>query len=153
MTRYRERLIPGAGAGVALLLLLPAVYLVLLPLGLPGVVPLLGAAAATLAAEAVLFGTAPVVEVAGGELRAGPARIPVSLTGETEPFHGSEATAARGTGLDARAFTLMRGWIDPVLRVRLTDPDDPAPYWVVSTRRPERLAAALAEERAAATAA
>ena len=151
MTRYRERLIPGVGAGIALLLLLPAVYLVFLPLDLPGAVPLLAAIAVTAAAEAVLFGTAPLVEVADGSLRAGPARIPVALTGRTEAFRGAEATAARGTGLDARAFTLMRGWIDPVLRVELTDQDDPAPYWVVSTRRPERLAAALAAERAAAS--
>ena len=147
MTRYRERLIPGVGAGVALLLLLPAVYLVLLPLDLPGAVPFVVALAATAVAEAVLFGTAPTVEVGDGHLHAGPARIPVSLTGRTEAFRGAEATAARGTGLDARAFTLMRGWIDPVLRVELTDQDDPAPYWVVSTRRPERLAEALEAER------
>lgn len=147
MTRYRERLIPGVGAGVALLLLLPAVYLVLLPLDLPGALPVAAAVAVTAAAEAVLFATAPLVEVGDGRLRVGPAQIPVALTGRTEAFRGPDATAARGTGLDARAFTLMRGWIDPVLRVELTDQDDPAPYWVISTRRPEALAGALAAER------
>ncbi len=50
-------------------------------------------------------------------------------------------------GLDARAWTVVRGWIDPVVRIPLSDPDDPVPYWLVSTRRPEQLVAALDEAR------
>jgi hypothetical protein len=38
---------------------------------------------------------------------------------------------------------VLRPWVDGVVRVALTDPADPAPYWLVSTRRPEVLAAAL----------
>jgi hypothetical protein len=34
------------------------------------------------------------------------------------------------------------------VRVPILDPADPAPYWVLSTRHPERLAAALEEARA-----
>ncbi len=45
--------------------------------------------------------------------------------------------------LDARAWLLLRGWIPGVVRVRLDDPDDPTPYWLVSSRHPRRLAAAL----------
>jgi hypothetical protein len=29
----------------------------------------------------------------------------------------------------------------------LNDPDDPTPYWLISTRRPKRLAAALSSQR------
>jgi hypothetical protein len=85
-------------------------------------------------------------------LRAGRARIDVHLTGMAEALHGEEARTARGTGLDARAWTVLRPWVDGVLRVRLLDPADPAPYWLVSTRHPEELAAALERARAAATA-
>ena len=70
------------------------------------------------------------------------------LLGGVESFRGPEAVAARGTGLDARAWTLLRGWVDPVARIALDDPDDPAPYWVVSTRHPTVLAAAIAAEQA-----
>lgn len=146
--RYRERLTPGVGPALALLLLLPAVALVVLPLGFPAWAPLVAGVAVTAAAEAVLFGSSPVVEVGGGALRAGTARIPVELTGRSEVLRGAEARVARGTGLDARAWTLFRGWVDPVLRVEVVDPQDPAPYWLVSTRRPEELAGALAAERA-----
>ena len=49
--------------------------------------------------------------------------------------------------LDARAWLLIRGWVDPVVRVRLTDPKDPTPYWLVSSRHPEAVVAALEEPR------
>ena len=148
--RFRERLTPGPGTLVAVLLLLPAVFIIVLPLS-----PAAGAVLAvvlTAAAELVLVLTAPVVSVADGVLTAGRARIAVALTGATEGFRRADATQARGPGLDARAYTLFRGWVDPVVRIALTDPDDPAPYWLVSTRRPEELRAALAAEHAAPTA-
>jgi hypothetical protein len=33
------------------------------------------------------------------------------------------------------------------VRIDLADPDDPTPYWFVSTRHPERLVAALERAR------
>jgi hypothetical protein len=147
VVRFRERLIPGPGTLAAVLLLLPAVYIVVLPLSQVAAAVL--AVVVTAAAEALLVLTAPVVAVSDGVLTAGRARIAVGFTGDTESFAGAEATAARGPRLDARAYTLFRGWVDPVVRIGLTDPDDPAPYWLVSSRRPEQLRAALAAERAA----
>jgi hypothetical protein len=143
--RFRERLIPGVGTFVAVLLLLPAVFIILLPLSATA-----GAVAAvvvTVGVEVLLVVLAPVITVTDGVLAAGSARIPASFTGETWAYRGTAATEARGTGLDARAYTLFRGWIDAVIRIELTDPDDPAPYWLVSTRRPEELSAALVAAR------
>jgi hypothetical protein len=136
---------------LAALLLLPAIYIIALPI----TAPVIGGAAAvlvTVVVEVLLVVTAPIVAVRDGQLVAGAARIPVALTGAAEPFRGTDATAARGTQLDARAYTMFRGWVDPVLRVAVTDPDDPVPYWLVSTRRPEELRAALEAERGALTA-
>jgi hypothetical protein len=144
---YHERLVPGPGTLVACLLLLPAVLLVLLPFSLVG-----GVVAAVLVSAvviAVLFVRAPVVAVEDGFLRAGRARIEVALTGTPETLRGEDARTARGTGLDARAWTVLRGY-DGLVRVPLLDPADPAPYWVVSTRHPQELAAALERARSAA---
>jgi hypothetical protein len=149
VVRFRERLTPGPGTLLAVLLLLPAMYIVALPLSRVVAVDLAIAVVVTAVAEAVVILGSPVLSVADGVLTAGRARIPVALTGATEAFRGRGATAARGTDLDARAFTLFRGWVDPVVRVHLADPDDPAPYWLLSTRRPEELRAALAAEHAA----
>jgi hypothetical protein len=147
--RFRERLIPGVGTLLAVLLLLPAIFIILLPLS--PTVGIIASIVITIAVELLLVVLAPVVEVVDGVLVAGSARIPVALTGEAEAFRAKEAVQVRGPGLDARAFTLFRGWVDPVLRIRLTDPDDPAPYWLVSTRRPEELREALVAERSAKT--
>lgn len=149
MQRFRERLVPGVGTLVAVLLLLPAIFIILLPLS--ATVGIIASIVITIAVELLLVVLAPVVEVVDGVLVAGSARIPVALTGGTEAFRGKDAVQARGPGLDARAFTLFRGWVDPVLRIDLTDPDDPAPYWLVSTRRPEALGDALVAERSAKT--
>lgn len=148
--RFRERLVPGVGTLVAVLLLLPAIFVVLLPVSPTAAV--FASIGATIAVELLLFALAPVVAVVDGVLVAGSARIPVSLTGDTAAYRSTDAVHARGPGLDARAFTLFRGWVDPVVRIDLTDPDDPAPYWLVSTRRPEELRVALAAERSATTA-
>jgi hypothetical protein len=143
--RFRERLIPGPGTVIAVLLLFPAIWIILLPLS-----PTLGLAGAilvTVAVEGLLFLRAPRLEVSDGVLAVGPARIPVSLTGDTAHYRKADAMQARGPGLDARAFTLFRGWVDPVARIDLTDPQDPTPYWLVSTRHPELLREAIAAER------
>jgi hypothetical protein len=145
--RFRERLIPGAGTLTAILLLLPAIWVILLPLS-PTVAPI-AAIVLTAAVEVLMLVVAPVVAVGDGVLTAGSARIPVALTGDTAQYRKADAVTARGPQLDARAFTLFRGWVDPVVRIDVTDPDDPTPYWLVSTRRPEQLRAALAAERSA----
>ncbi|WP_414172407.1 DUF3093 domain-containing protein [Clavibacter tessellarius] len=96
---------------------------------------------------AVLVLTSPVIEVADGRLRAGRASIDVDQLGDPEGFRGAEAMAERGVRLHARAHLVIRGWVDPVVRVPLLDPTDPAPYWLLSTRDPERLIAAIRGSR------
>ena len=83
------------------------------------------------------------VEVSGDELRVGEAHIPLTLLGDVEIISPADRRAAMGRELDPAAFVMHRGWIKPMVRVRVTDPEDPTPYWLVSTRRPEELAAAL----------
>jgi len=85
----------------------------------------------------------PRVRVAGGELHAGRAHIPVELLADPVVLTGPALREALGPGLDARAYVCLRGWIRSAVRVEVTDPQDPTPYWVVSTRRPESLVAAL----------
>ena len=48
-----------------------------------------------------------------------------------------------GPEADARAFLLLRPYLKRAVRVEITDPADPAPYWLVSSRRPDELAGAL----------
>jgi hypothetical protein len=77
-----------------------------------------------------------VIEVSGSRLRVGRASIALDLLGGCTAYEGPEAFAERGTRLDARAFLCIRGWIKPVVKMRIADPLDPTPYWLVSSRRP-----------------
>ena len=92
---------------------------------------------------AVAVLTTPRVEVAGGTLRAGSAHIPARLVGPARVLAGDELRTQLGPELDARAFLCIRGWVHQAVRVELHDPADPTPYWVVSTRSPDRLVSAL----------
>ncbi|MEU3055961.1 DUF3093 domain-containing protein [Streptomyces griseus] len=125
-----------------------ACALMLLPLG---TLPLLAGLVGGTAAAAVLvssYGSARIRVVAGA-LVAGDARIPLSALGEPEALDAEEARAWRTHRADARAFMLLRGYVETAVRVEVTDPDDPTPYIYLSTRNPQGLAAALSGAEAA----
>ena len=143
MEPYRERLLPAPWIGLIAALAIPASLLTFAPIN-----AFVGAVVGVVLAGGVIgvaVVSAPTITVADGMLRAGSARIPLSLVGDTEPARGDAARLARGQQLDARAYLVLRPDISAVLRVNVTDPDDPTPYWLLSTRRPEALAAAIAE--------
>ena len=147
MPDYREKLWPNVWAFLVTALVIPASILVLVPISL----------LAGIVTAAVLYGgcvlllvlASPVVRVQNGELIAGPATISTHLLGEVVWFDKAEATQERGPRLDARAWLLIRGWIAPVVRVPIIDASDPAPYWIISSRHPRQLAAAINQSRTA----
>jgi len=54
------------------------------------------------------------------------------------------ATEVRGgVQADGRAHLVLKPYIATAVEIELDDPDDPVPYWLVSSRRPQALAAAL----------
>jgi hypothetical protein len=83
------------------------------------------------------------VEVDGERLRAGRAVIGRAYLGTVEALTGDDARRAFGRDCDPKAYLLLRPYVRGAVRVEITDPRDPAPYWVVATRHPDRLAAAL----------
>lgn len=102
------------------------------------------AAAVLFAIMAVLLITStPAITVTGEKLQVGRATIERRFVGTATGFRGKEATAERGVRLNGLAYLCIRGWVDPVVKIEITDPSDRTPYWLVSTRRPEQLVAAL----------
>lgn len=145
MTHYRERLWPSVWIFLALTLVIPASLLVFLPIN--QTVGAITAAALYAGCAGLLTLTAPVIRVTDTHLHAGGAALPIELVGEVAAFAGPDATLERGQRLDARAWMLIRGWVDPVVKVEITDPSDPTPYWIVSTRSPDKLISAIATAR------
>ncbi len=138
---YRERLGPSLWVLASAALVAPMAALVLAPID--RTVALVGGGVIGFALIAALLARSPIVEVRDGEFRAGRAHIGVEHLGAPVALTGEAARQARGPGLGARAWHLIRGGIDGLVVVPVTDPDDPTPEWVVSTRTPDRLAAAL----------
>jgi hypothetical protein len=101
------------------------------------------AAAGLVVAGVVAVRSATRVRVQDGELRAGSAHIPLTLLREPQSLDADATRYALGPGLDARAHVCLRGWVRTAVRVEVDDPADPTPYWIVSTRRPDALVAAL----------
>lgn len=77
------------------------------------------------------------------ELWAAEAHLPASVISRSAVVPRSAKSAALGRQLDPAAFVLHRNWVGPMALVVLDDPDDPTPYWMVSSRHPERVLAAL----------
>lgn len=91
----------------------------------------------------LLILSTPSITVTADTLQVGRATIERRHLGAVTQFSGKEATAERGPRLNGLAFLCIRGWVDPVVRIEITDPSDPTPYWLTSTRRPAQLTAAL----------
>jgi hypothetical protein len=83
------------------------------------------------------------IEVDAERLHAGRAQIERAHLGKVEALTGDDARNAFGRDCDPKAYLLLRSYVRGAVRVEITDPRDPAPYWVIATRHPDRLAAAL----------
>ncbi|MCW2814964.1 MAG: hypothetical protein JWN84_2419 [Nocardioides sp.] len=88
------------------------------------------------------YGSTRIV-VADGVLRVGRARIEAHHLGLAWSLDADQARRAAGVEADARAYLVLRPYLKRAVKVEITDPADPAPYWLVSTRHPDALAGAV----------
>jgi hypothetical protein len=143
---YRERLSPSLWVIVSAAVAAPMAALVIAPIDTT--LALIGGILVGVAIVALMVAGSPVVQVRDGVLTAGRAHIDVGFTGAVAVLTGPDAQHARGPGLHPRSWHLIRGGIDGLVVVEITDPDDPAPSWVISSRTPDRLAAAVLRAQA-----
>lgn len=136
---------PNVGLLVVFLLIIPASILLFMPLDVR-VGFVVGPVVYLVIIGIISFST-PKIRVSDGEFSAGVARIPVALLGEITELDRTALSLQLGTRADARAHLVIRGWIHTALRINVADPNDPTPYWVVTTRRPADLRRAIESER------
>ena|SRR5699024_9922193 len=138
---YRERVLPS----VWVWLLVPSgaalLFIMLLPISLA--TGLIGAAALMVVLALLLWRVSPSITVEQGHLRVDRARLPVSVISGATTLTGTQLERALGVDLDARAHVRHRAWAPQAVQLHLEDPDDPTPYWLVSTRHAAALRAAL----------
>jgi len=117
------------------------------------------------------------VEVGGGELRAGRARLQLAAVGEVSALDEAQTRSLRGPRSDPAAFLVIRPYLRRAvyvevvrpgaesrrghrrlrwhgfrLRAEVISPPADSPYWLVSTRHPAELAAAIEGARPSARA-
>ena len=89
---------------------------------------------------------AAIVRVDDRVLRVGRARLPLCYIGDVRALDADTTTAAMRTRADANAYLLVRpGYADTSVAVAVTDARDPHPYWLISARHPDELAAAITQ--------
>lgn len=110
---------------------------------------MVGALSLALAA-AGLVQVSTVIVVDRGGLSVGSAHLPLAAMGQVAVLDAEAARRRRGPEADPRAYTALRGWVPFAVTIDVDDVRDPTPFWYVSTRRPEVLAEALEQARAAA---
>jgi hypothetical protein len=140
-TEYREWLVPSIGNFIAAAIIMPSCYLVFLPINPPagfwlGIVLMCAIWTAMLAASAR-------IEVSEGQLRVGKAHIPIRHLSQGREIPSEFRFAERGPSLDARAYVRFQVGVRSLVRFENIDPEDPTPYWLVSTRHSESLLAAV----------
>jgi Protein of unknown function (DUF3093) len=140
---YVEQLrVPLRWWAVATMFWASVLLALLVAIPVPAACAIAGFFFATNALIFVAYGAARVT-IDDGVFEAGRASIPVHLLADPEALDASAARRAAGVDADARAYLVIRPYAAQAVRVRVVDPSDPTPYWLVSTRHPRTLAAEL----------
>lgn len=94
-------------------------------------------------ATALFIRSAVPIQVDEAMVRIGRAQIEHRYIGSARPLDAEQTRSRAGVEADARAHLVLRPYVSTAVEITLDDPADPVPYWLVSSRRPEALAAAL----------
>ena len=142
---YRERLWPRPVGW-----LLPGGLVAMLALAygaaLGATVGWLVALVGSILAGGLIWVTTPTVMVDIDALRVDRAAIPRVVLGTPQPLTRADIQRLRGPGGDVTLFSAVRPWAATRgVLVPIEDPADPHPAWLISSRHPDRLAAALTE--------
>ena len=83
------------------------------------------------------------LQIDAKELRVRGAHLPLDAVGEVVELDSRTVRLLAGRRGDPAAYVMLAPWVGPGLQVTVEDPDDPAPYWLFSTRHPHEVATIL----------
>jgi hypothetical protein len=87
------------------------------------------------------------IQVRDTTLHVDDAKLPISAIASVAAVDADGRRDLLGVDADPMAFVILRPWVPTGVRIDLDDPDDPTPYWFISTRHPDRLVAVLERAR------
>ena len=89
------------------------------------------------------FKTALTIEVDENELRVGAARIEHACIGEVIALTSAEMKSIRTRDADPSAYLAIRFWSSNGLKLKISDPRDTTPYWLITSNKADDLVKAL----------
>lgn len=143
MTRYFERLVVPATWYVVAAAIVGSVFLALFFFLGPETAVLAALVTCAIVGWVFVRASLAIRVDDDGVLQVGRARLEPRWRGAVRVLDADATRERLGVHADARAWLAVRGYVDSAVEVEVADPADPHPYWLVSTRRPRRLCAAL----------
>jgi len=143
---YRETVWASWLSTLPVVLIAPSLAFVVIPFTDFVIATLIGSSALVVCLVVVLALAPKIVVVQEDReilLQVNAARIRTSHISSVEIISKSEVRAERGPKLDARSFRVFQPSVPQMIKIHLQDENDPTPYWLVSTRNPSALKAAL----------
>jgi hypothetical protein len=103
-----------------------------------------GTSIATMLVAGAIFVSASIaISVDARQVQVGRAIIEHVYIAGSRALDAEQTRRRSGVEADVRAHLVLRPYVKTAVEITLDDEDDPVPYWLVSTRHPRQLAAAL----------
>ena len=97
----------------------------------------------TAATISIYFTSSLVIEVDEIELRVGKAHIDKKVCGEVTVLTPAQMSLTRTREADPAAYLAIRFWTAHGVKITINDDRDQTPYWLVTSKRGDKLAKAL----------
>lgn len=138
---YKERVLPSIYFYIASITLPLSLLLVALPFSeIVSISLALGSIPAVLVLSWL---GSPLISITESNFSIGQVSIETKFLGKAEVVSPQDAFEERGVKLDSRAFTKFQIGVKQLVKIEITDPADPTPYWLIATRNPEVVAALI----------
>lgn len=98
-------------------------------------------------AAALLIWGSVTIEVSDGKLRAGSQCLPLEQAGQVTALDAEQTRSLRGPRADPMAHLLIRGYLPKAVYIEVSGQPVDQPYWLIATRKPAELAAAIEQAR------
>lgn len=83
------------------------------------------------------------ITVEGSKLRVNQAQIEVKYLGKATALSKQEMAVLRTRDADPAAFLALKFWLSRGVKIEIDDDRDKVPYWLISSKNPEKLVQAL----------
>ena len=98
---------------------------------------------ATIAIIYIAFAMRSTITLDGDELRIDRAHIETKYLGKVTILDSEAMRLLRTRDADPAAYLAIKFWTPTGIKIQVIDPRDPTPYWLITSKRGENIAALL----------